>query len=89
MASNISHSDCKSFLKSNNGQVDVPSDQSCVYFEYENKKLYIKHVNAAFNCCPEGINITINKIGNVIEITETVAQDTGTMEEDPEAGPTL
>mgnify|MGYP007098393257 CR=1 FL=1 len=69
-AGEVSYGECKSFLKSNNFHSDVPANQSCIYYEYKDTQLKINHVNAGFNCCPEGISVEINKSNESIEITE-------------------
>lgn len=43
---------------------DVPPNQDCIEYRYSRRTLRIKHINTAFNCCPE------------IEAYATVCRDT-------------
>lgn len=65
----VKTSDCKS-----NGLVvnteDVPLDRTCVTFSYDGGVLTLKHINAAFNCCPI-IAAGVSVDGSVITITES------------------
>lgn len=65
-------SDCKQFstVKEN----DIPNDQSCIQFNYDNNTLQINHYNAGFNCCPGNISAVFQKEGNTITITEKEEQ---------------
>lgn len=56
--------DCKVFLKNDTVK------QECVEYEYSNNTLYLKHTNAAFNCCPKKIKFDYSLINNVIIVTE-------------------
>jgi hypothetical protein len=42
---------CKGAMVSVAG--DVPRDQDCIEYSYSHRTLNLKHINAAFNCCPE------------------------------------
>jgi hypothetical protein len=61
---------CKNLeLKSVN---DQPSDRDCIQYRWvEGDSLIIKHVNAAFNCCPDGFNTDLVISGDTLIITET------------------
>jgi len=66
-----SATDCKTF---NGPAVEsfLSSSESCVEYQYdaEEKKLYLKHVNAGFNCCPGVLSATISVSENIITIAE-------------------
>ncbi|HPN37034.1 MAG TPA: hypothetical protein PL041_01435 [Melioribacteraceae bacterium] len=63
------YGECKNstnFYKSN-----VTRSESCIYFTYNGTdKLILKHINAGFNCCPNGIYTTISLNGNKLIINE-------------------
>lgn len=63
------YSECKTFTgfyKSINSR-----SESCVIYSYDGiGKLSLKHINAGFNCCPNGIFANINITGNKIIINE-------------------
>lgn len=65
-----SYSSCKNGLKS---AKDMPDNMSCAEYLYDsiNNKLEIRHVNAAFNCCPNGIYCDISLKGDTIIIKES------------------
>lgn len=45
--------------------------ESCIIYSYDGiGKLSLKHINAGFNCCPNGIYTTINLTGNKLVINE-------------------
>jgi hypothetical protein len=70
----ISHSECKDFnLKSIVQSDSIGSDSSCVTYTYnfQNKKLILKHINAAFNCCPGEIYCDIDIVNDTIFLTES------------------
>jgi len=48
-------------------------EQSCVEYSYNNetKTLSLKHINAAFNCCPKDLYVEVLKDENTITIEET------------------
>jgi hypothetical protein len=61
--------ECKngSSLKSN----DPAPELSCIRYSYDGDSiLVIQHLNAAFNCCPEGFAIDIEVIGDSLIIRE-------------------
>ena len=62
-------SDCKgNGLK---GRSDRPSDQDCIQYTWKaGDTLLIKHVNAGFNCCPEGFQVDLYISGDTLIITE-------------------
>jgi hypothetical protein len=50
---------------------DPLSNQSCIRFEYDgDSTLYMVHLNAGFNCCPEEILVDMEVKGDSILITE-------------------
>lgn len=63
----IGNSNCKSNLKT-----DTISSFSCVEYSYQetSKTLTFKHINAGFNCCPEGFYCTISLKNDTIVIEE-------------------
>jgi hypothetical protein len=70
----INHSNCKSFsLKSTAQLSDYGSDTSCVSYTYnfQDKKLIIKHINAGFNCCPGEIYCEIDIKNDTIFLSES------------------
>ncbi len=69
--SDVSFIGCKSDLKSLSIIPDTTSDKSCIFYEYNDNKLVIKHINAGFNCCPEGLEVEVNMNNNLIEIIES------------------
>lgn len=52
---------------------EVGSNSSCITFSYDaaTQRLALKHVNAAFNCCPESIHSDISVEKGVIRIIES------------------
>ena len=63
----IEYGECKVFK-----HYDVSADSSldCLEYRYENETLYIKHINAGFNCCPGEIVATISLEGDTLLIEE-------------------
>jgi hypothetical protein len=63
----VSHSDCKNNQKA----TDRPSS-SCIEYTYDifHNQLKIRHINAAFNCCPDSMYCVVSVIGNEIHINE-------------------
>jgi hypothetical protein len=50
---------------------DHPSDQDCLQYKWaEGDSLIIKHVNANFNCCPQGFRTEVKVSGDTIIISE-------------------
>jgi len=66
----ISSSICKGRdLKS---AADQSSDHDCIQYSWVNgESLLIKHVNAGFNCCPDGFQVDLKVAGDTLIITET------------------
>ncbi|MFH0762004.1 MAG: hypothetical protein V2A67_10930 [Bacteroidota bacterium] len=61
--------DCKGpELKSIQG---ITTTQDCIQYEYQDNILTIKHVNAGFNCCPQGFNVNLAVSGDTLIISET------------------
>ncbi|MFC2121591.1 hypothetical protein ACFLTI_08355, partial [Bacteroidota bacterium] len=67
----ISHTDCKDNLPSNIKSVSN-NNESIIEYNYDpqSKILQIKHINAGFNCCPEGLYCEITTSGDTINIQE-------------------
>jgi hypothetical protein len=69
----VDYSACKSFQK--NGE-STPPDSDCVEYEYDGASvLSLKHVNTAFNCCPDTLKAQISIVNNLITIVESEAFD--------------
>lgn len=60
------------YLKSSGNISETFDSQSCVDFEFDgdNRKLILKHLNAAFNCCPESLWCTVDYHNDTIRIQE-------------------
>ena len=70
MGSTVSAGDCKVFEDFHAGD-GIGSDQDCIEFEYDGEGvLSIKHINAAFNCCPDSFGVEVHLEGDVITIVE-------------------
>jgi hypothetical protein len=69
----VSHTDCKGFASAKQTSMKISSGESCVEYTFDSEtgKLSIKHINAAFNCCPEDISCTISTVNDTIFIRET------------------
>jgi hypothetical protein len=67
----VAHSDCKR-LSSPDRQTVADSNESCIEYEYflQQNKLFLKHINAGFNCCPEDIYCTLTVTNDTIKIQE-------------------
>jgi hypothetical protein len=65
------HSDCKSFKSANNGD-EIPDTLSCVDYSFiaSENKLILKHINAAFNCCPGELSCKVSFTKDTIVIQE-------------------
>lgn len=52
---------------------DTPDTLSCIGYSYkvQEKKLYLKHANAGFNCCPGKLSCTAEMKGDSIIIKES------------------
>lgn len=61
-------SECKDFnLKTD---PEVGQDKDCIFYSYQDNILTIRHVNAGYNCCPEGFIIHLEVKGDTLLITE-------------------
>jgi len=71
----VSNSSCKYDTMILSDSVSIPDTLSCVYYSYDkaNMKLNIKHVNSAFNCCPELLSCDFSLQGDTIIIKEKEA----------------
>jgi hypothetical protein len=66
----VAFSDCKGMLKTATAS-DVSSDQDCIEHDYDGDSvLVLKHVNAAFNCCPDSFTVAFDFAGRSITIAE-------------------
>ena len=66
----VSHSQCKSHLKGLAADSVSPT-QDCLAYRYDGVSLLsLKHINAAFNCCPTRITADIMRTSGVITIVE-------------------
>lgn len=65
----VGSTDCKSLgLKSIN---DQSSDKDCIQYRWvTGDSLIIKHINAAFNCCPLGFITELKVSGDTLIVTE-------------------
>jgi len=65
------HSECKSG-KSGNLKTDYSDSVSCVQYTYNehDQTLIFHHINAGFNCCPEGLYCEISSSNDTIIIQE-------------------
>ncbi|MFO7617554.1 MAG: hypothetical protein R6V75_09905 [Bacteroidales bacterium] len=59
---------CKQFDLKSTGEDG--HGQDCLYYTYSDKELKIKHVNAGFNCCPEGFVVNLKVSGDTLVIIE-------------------
>jgi hypothetical protein len=69
----VGRTDCKSFGAISSGAAaTVPtSDRECVEYDYDGRSvLRLKHINAAFNCCPGTISADFLVEGGEIRIKE-------------------
>ncbi|SLM29162.1 exported hypothetical protein [Desulfamplus magnetovallimortis] len=64
----VAYSTCKTLEQSDSEQ--TPNNMECIDYTYNDNTLYLKHVNAAFNCCPEELSANITIDGSDINITE-------------------
>ncbi len=64
----ITHSLCK-----NEKSFETDSNLTCVEYSYNqsNEILSLKHINSAFNCCPEKLYCNINIEGDTIILEES------------------
>lgn len=65
-----SHSDCNSF-KSDTA-INTADSLSCAEYSFDaaTNKLYIKHINAGFNCCPDSLYCNVSVSNDTITIQE-------------------
>ena len=64
----VGSSACKKDLKT---ATDQASDQDCIRYSWlAGDTLSIKHVNAGFNCCPDGFRVELKVDGDTLVITE-------------------
>lgn len=63
---------CKTSFANEQKSISTASNLSCVEYTYdaENQKLYLLHVNAGFNCCPEELYYTVKFASDTILIQE-------------------
>jgi hypothetical protein len=59
---------CKQFELKSSG--DEGPNLDCLYYSYADNILNIKHVNAGFNCCPEGFTVILKVSGDTLIIVE-------------------
>jgi len=70
----VDYTGCKTFQKEGDG---TPPTVDCIEYEYDGASvLTLKHVNAAFNCCPVAIEAEITIENNLITIDESEFFDT-------------
>jgi len=50
---------------------DIATTQDCIQYDYQDNVMTIKHVNAGFNCCPEGFNVCLTVSGDTLIISES------------------
>lgn len=66
----LGYSGCKMF-EGGMAADSTPPDQDCIEYQYDGESiLMLKHVNAAFNCCPTEILGNVTIVGDLITITE-------------------
>lgn len=68
----IAHSECKYGAKSTSTDEDIPDSLSCVSYNFDktNNILFLKHINAGFNCGPGDLYVETTTNGNIITIQE-------------------
>lgn len=72
----IRHTDCKSFPVNQEGVGGFthPPSEECLEYSYDGRgRLTIKHINAAFNCCPGTISAEVVILPGEIRIKEKEA----------------
>ena len=50
---------------------DIGTNQDCIQYDYQDNVMIIKHVNAGFNCCPEGFTVDLKVSGDTLIISES------------------
>jgi len=69
----VDYTGCKTFQKEGDG---TPPTVDCIEYEYDGASvLSLKHVNAAFNCCPIAIEAEITIENSLITIDESESFD--------------
>ena len=62
----VNYTGCKEFYNSS-----APPTQDCIEYRYDGENvLFLKHVNAGFNCCPDELMANITIENNLITIVE-------------------
>ena len=61
----VTKSGCKTGIKATDS-----SNQDCIQYQRINSTLHIKHINAAFNCCPDQVYAVASISGDTIMISE-------------------
>jgi hypothetical protein len=66
------YSSCKNFLDETDTQAFAFEDgQECVEYDFSDDGiLYLKHINADFNCCPDSLDGVVSVEENIITIEE-------------------
>lgn len=66
----VSHSDCKN--DKSDSVLLISDSSSCADFSFDatTNRLYIKHINAGFNCCPDSLYCTVKVSNDTIIIQE-------------------
>lgn len=67
----IAHTDCKSF-KSGDTYFDTSNTVSCIDYTFNpiNNELFLTHINACFNCCPDSLYCSVSLRNDTITIQE-------------------
>lgn len=70
----ISHSECKN-SGSDSTRLTSGSLSSCADYRFDAaaKKLFIKHINAGFNCCPDSLYCAVKMSNDIIIIKEPLS----------------
>jgi len=68
----VDKSSCKYGLKMTSGIYEVPDSISVVEYEYDISEhiLYLTHINAGFNCCPDSLYCLVKNARDTIKIEE-------------------
>jgi hypothetical protein len=61
---------CKQWNNAVEPGTEQPKNQDCLEYRYIGQKLELKHINAAFNCCPGAVTADFNVCDKVVTITE-------------------
>lgn len=73
----IGHSDCKSSIDTNSSDQGKRNKagaiEDCMEYGYEGDTLRLKHINAAFNCCPKEILVETRILSDTLIIVESEA----------------